>query len=51
MKKAHVIYAERVLHKLMRRESIGKWVKAMGEGMYFAPAYIAGYIDLREPMD
>ena len=48
LKKAHILYAEKVLAKPMRRESIEKWARAIDEGMYFAPVYIAGYIDLRE---
>lgn len=49
MKKAHVVHAKRVRYKPMRRGSTEKWVKAMEEGMYFAPVYIAiaGYVDLR----
>jgi len=50
LKKAHVVYAEKVQRKPMRRESIEKWVKVMDEGMYLAPAYVAGYVDLREPI-
>lgn len=50
LKKAHVVYAEKVRRKPMRRESIEKWIKAMEEGMYLAPVYIAGYVDLREPI-
>ncbi len=50
LKKAHVVYAEKVRRRPMKRESIEKWVKVMEEGMYLAPAYIAGYVDLREPI-
>ena len=50
LKKAHILYAEKVLRKPLRREVMEKWVKVMEEGEYLAPAYIAGYVDLREPI-
>lgn len=50
LKKAHIMYAREVLRRPLRKESLEKWVKLMEEGAYFAPAYIAGYIDLRNPL-
>ncbi|MCD6428855.1 MAG: nitroreductase family protein [Desulfurococcales archaeon] len=49
LKEAHVVYATKVLRKPYPEESVRKWVQRMEAGMYYAPAYIAGYIDLREP--
>jgi len=48
--KAHLIYAEKVLKNPLTRQQIEKWKSSMEKGMYFAPAYIAGYIDLRDPL-
>jgi len=49
LKKAHVLYATKVLRKPYPEESVRKWAERMEAGMYLAPAYIAGYIDFREP--
>jgi len=49
LKKAHVMYATNVVRKPYSERAIIKWVKRMEAGMYMAPLYIAGYIDLREP--
>jgi len=49
LKKAHVLYATKVLRKPYPEESVKKWVRRMEAGMYYAPAYIAGYVDMREP--
>ncbi len=50
LKKAHILYAEKVLRKPLSREKLDKWIKLMEEGEYLAPVYIAGYVDLRNPM-
>ncbi len=47
LKKAHRIYAEKVLREPLPSEKLSKWMKLIDEGEYFAPAYIAAYIDLR----
>jgi len=47
---AHLLYAEKVLKKPLSPQQVEKWRKSMEEGMYLAPAYIAGYIDLRDPL-
>jgi len=49
LKEAHVIYATKVLKEPYPERSVRKWVQSMEAGMYYAPAYIAGYIDMREP--
>ena len=49
LKKAHVIYATEVLREPYPEESVRKWVRRMEAGMYYAPTYIAGYVDLRDP--
>ncbi len=48
--KAHLIYAEKVLREPLTPQQVEKWRKSMENGMYLAPAYIAGYIDLRNPL-
>ncbi len=50
LKKAHILYAEKVLRKPLSRDKLEKWIKLMDEGEYLAPVYIAGYIDLRSPL-
>lgn len=48
--KAHLIYAEKVLREPLTPQQVEKWRRSMEDGMYLAPAYIAGYIDLRNPL-
>ncbi len=50
LKKAHILYAEKVLRRPLSRSRLEKWIKLMEEGQYLAPVYIAGYIDLRNPL-
>lgn len=47
---AHILYAEKVLRNPLPPEKVEKWRKSVLEGMYYAPAYIASYIDLRNPL-
>lgn len=47
LKKAHEVYARKVLRKPLPEHSIAKWMTRIDEGMYYAPLYIAAYIDLR----
>ncbi|MCD6488767.1 MAG: nitroreductase family protein [Desulfurococcales archaeon] len=49
LKKAHVLYATKVLRTPYPEESVKKWIARMEAGMYYAPLYIAGYIDLGSP--
>ena len=45
---AHKKYAAEVLRSPMPKEKIEKWFKRMEEeGMYYAPLYVAAYLDLR----
>ena len=50
LKKAHILYAEKLLRRPLSRSRLEKWIKLMEEGQYLAPVYIAGYIDLRNPL-
>ncbi len=45
---AHEFYATRVLKTPLPPDKVGKWVQRIREGMYLAPTYIAGYVDLRK---
>ncbi len=45
---AHRLYASKVLREPLPVEKLEKWMRRIEEGMYFAPIYIAAYIDLRE---
>ncbi len=46
---AHLRYGREVLRKPLPESSLEKWRNRMvKEGMYYAPAYIAAYVDLRE---
>lgn len=44
---AHEFYATRALKTPLPPDKVSKWVQRIREGMYLAPAYIAGYADLR----
>lgn len=44
---AHEYYATRALKTPLPPDKVSKWVQRIREGMYLAPVYIAGYIDLR----
>lgn len=44
---AHEFYATRALKTPLPPDRVGKWVQRIREGMYLAPVYIAGYVDLR----
>ena len=45
---AHEFYATRALKTPLPPDKVSKWVQRIREGMYSAPAYIAGYADLRK---
>ncbi len=47
IKKAHILYATRVKRDTYPKEKLEKFIKRMEEGMYFAPVYVAAYIDMR----
>lgn len=47
--KAHVIYAKEALRKPYSERAMRKWIEKMRAGMYYAPLYIAGYIDMGNP--
>ncbi len=48
---AHKKYATEVLRSPMPKEKIEKWFRRMEEeGMYYAPLYIAAYLDLRRKL-
>lgn len=44
---AHEFYATRALKTPLPPDKAGKWIQRIREGMYLAPTYIAGYVDLR----
>lgn len=47
--KAHIIYAEKVLRRVADEKKLAKWKeKIVRERRYYAPLYIAAYVDLRE---
>lgn len=48
LKKAHEVYATRVLREPYSPDTVAKWMKRIDEGMYSAPVYIAAYLDLRK---
>ena len=50
LKKAHMLYAEKVVRRPYSRAVLARWARRMDEGMYMAPLYIAAYVDLREPI-
>lgn len=50
LKRAHEIYARETLLEPYSEDSIAKWMKRIDEGMYYAPLYIAAYLDLRKRM-
>ncbi|MEO3993863.1 MAG: nitroreductase family protein [Desulfurococcaceae archaeon TW002] len=45
---AHEFYATQALKTPLPPDKVVKWVQRIREGMYLAPTYIAGYIDLRK---
>ncbi len=45
---AHEFYATRALKNPLPPDKVGKWVQRIRDGMYLAPAYVAGYVDLRK---
>ncbi|MEM4829490.1 MAG: nitroreductase family protein [Zestosphaera sp.] len=44
---AHEFYATRALKTPLPPDKVNKWVQRIRDGMYLAPTYIAGYVDLR----
>lgn len=44
---AHEFYATRALKTPLPPDRVSKWVQRIRDGMYLAPVYIAGYVDLR----
>lgn len=44
---AHEFYATRVLKTPLPPDKVSKWAQKIRDGMYLAPVYIAGYVDLR----
>ncbi|MEM4471130.1 MAG: nitroreductase family protein [Zestosphaera sp.] len=44
---AHEFYATRALKTPLPPDKVSKWVQRIRDGMYLAPTYIAGYVDLR----
>ena len=49
LKQAHRIYATWALREHMPPEKVEKWMRLIDEGMYWAPIYVAAYIDMRSP--
>lgn len=47
LRDAHYLYATRVLSEPMSVNKVDKWMRLIERGMYYAPIYIAAYIDLR----
>ncbi len=50
LRRAHEIYARETLLEPYPEDSVVKWMKRIDEGMYYAPLYIAAYLDLRKRM-
>lgn len=48
LRRAHEIYARDSLLEPYPEDSIAKWMKRIDEGMYYAPLYIAAFLDLRK---
>ncbi|MEM0014143.1 MAG: nitroreductase family protein [Candidatus Nezhaarchaeales archaeon] len=48
LRRAHEIYARDSLLEPYSEDSIVKWMKRIDEGMYYAPLYIAAFLDLRK---
>ncbi|MGC8982928.1 MAG: nitroreductase family protein [Desulfurococcaceae archaeon] len=50
LKKAHELYARHVVSPPLPEHVVLKWVSRIEQGMYYAPVYVAAYLDLRKRM-
>lgn len=47
LRRAHELYATRVLREPLPEAKVRRWLQRIDEGQYYAPVYVAGYVDMR----